>query len=92
MDKNSVLLPGKTYATKPFTIMQEDTNILLLFTEETVQNCFPCHSTQGTVELLKIFTMPFTCDSSFETPRATGDVQKGALSKAAGTMTRGAYS
>jgi len=36
--------------------------------------------------------MPFTCGSSKELSGATGDVQKGAFSKAAGALARGAYS
>ncbi|MCH7615444.1 MAG: hypothetical protein IH978_06890 [Nitrospinae bacterium] len=35
--------------------------------------------------------MSFTCRLSHEFSRATGDVQKGALSKAAGALARGAY-
>jgi hypothetical protein len=45
-----------------------------------------------TVEEFKNSHVPFTCNSSHEHLRAKGDVQKGALSKAAGPLARGAYS
>ncbi len=35
--------------------------------------------------------MQFAFDSFYELPKGIGDVQKGALSKAAGALARGAY-
>jgi len=46
---------------------------------------------EKTVEKLRIFLMQFACDSFYELPKGIGDVQKGAFSKAAGALARGAY-